>query len=305
MTVANLRPLVVDIKRYSLEDGPGIRSVVFFKGCPLRCCFCDNPEAQDPDVQIVFSRQRCIQAATCPESCPMRTIDLAQPGLITRDQVARCGPYVDPCPTGALRRVGTYYEPEELAEILLRDRPYYERSHGGVTLSGGEPTMFPDYVEKLLRLMKAEDIHVALETGGYFDYEQVRARILPYVDVVYFGLKIADPEAHLRYIGQSNELIIANLRRLMRKPGIELEVWIPLVPGITDGWENLEGLLAILREVGVKSVRLLPYNPLGVYMAESLGRPLPQVPRSFMTRQEVERARNALSELIERIGHDA
>jgi pyruvate formate lyase activating enzyme len=295
---ATFRPLVVDIKRHSLEDGPGIRSVVFFKGCPLRCSFCQNPESQDPGPELAFSAQRCLGEGLCVGACPVSAIELAHPVRLQRELCTRCGACAGACPTGALRFIGTAYEPEALAEILLRDRHYYESSHGGVTLSGGEPTMYPRYVERLLRLLKAEKLHVALETGGHFHYESFRTRILPFVDLVYFSLKIADPEAHRRHIGESNELIIENLHRLMREPGVQVEALIPLVPGVTDSRENLEGLVAILRSAGVKSARLLPYNPLGVSMAEALGRPRPPVPASFMKPEEIDRLQHMFSELI-------
>lgn len=298
-TAATSRPLVVDIKRHSLEDGPGIRSVVFFKGCPLRCSFCQNPESQSPASEIAFSRQRCIGAGLCVAACPTGAVDLALPGRIRRDLCTLCGACAAACPTGALRIIGKAYEPEELAEVLLRDTPYYQSSHGGITLSGGEPTMYPRYVESLLRLLKAKQIHVALETGGHFGYESFRTHILPYVDLIYYSLKIADPSAHRRHIGQSNDLIIENLHRLMQEPRVQVEALIPLIPGVTDSRENLEALVAILRDAGVKLARLLPYNPMGIPMAEALGRPCPVLSASFMKPQEIERLQRMFADIVE------
>jgi pyruvate formate lyase activating enzyme len=293
-------PLIVDIKRCSLDDGPGIRSVVFFKGCPLRCSFCQNPETQSPKVEIAFSRQRCIGEGLCVEACPYEAISMALPGLINRSACVRCDACSEACPSGALRRIGAAYEPDALAEVLLRDRHYYERSGGGVTLSGGEPTMFPDYVGRLLSRLKAEGVHVILETGGYFhDYAAVREAILTRVDVVYFSLKIADSEAHRRHTGKPNALIIENLRRIAKEPHISIEARIPLVPGVTDTRENLEGLVAILRDAGVTSAQLLPYNPAGVYMTELLGRPCPDAPGSFMKPEELKRAQEMFCQIVE------
>lgn len=293
------RPLVVDIKRHSLEDGPGIRSVVFFKGCPLRCSFCQNPETQSPAPELAFSARRCIAAGPCVPACPVGAIDLALPGRVRRDRCTRCGACADACPTGALQIIGRTYAPEELAEVLLRDAPYYQSSRGGVTLSGGEPTLYPRYVESLLRLLKAQQIHVVLETGGHFGYESFRTHILPYVDLIYYSLKIADPMAHRLHIGRSNDLIIENLHRLMREPCVQVHALIPLIPGVTDSRENLGALVAILRSAGVTSVQLLPYNPMGVVMAEQLGRPCPALPASFMKPQEIERIQALFSEIVD------
>jgi pyruvate formate lyase activating enzyme len=292
-------PLVVEIKRHSLEDGPGIRSVVFFKGCPLRCSFCQNPEAQAPYLEIAVSPDRCIHCGRCVEVCPLGAIDPERPGVIDRALCDRCGACADVCPTPALRRIGVAYPPEALAEVLLRDRHFYRQSGGGVTLSGGEPTMFPGYLGKLLPLLKAEGVHVVLETGGYFDYEAVREQVLPYIDLVDFSLKVADPIAHRAVAGKSNRVIIENLYRLAREPGVHVQASIPLVPGITATRENLAALVDLLRGAGIRTVRLLPYNPLGVHMAPSLGRLPPDAPGSFMSPEEDARARRMFEELVE------
>ncbi len=147
-------PLIVDVKKNSREDGPGIRSVVFFKGCPLRCVFCQNIEAQEPGAEIAFSAKECINCALCEDACPQEAVDLEFPGRIHRDKCTRCGKCADACPGRGLRVVGSYYSVEGLTEILLRDESFYRHSGGGVTLSGGECTLYPDYVELLLRGLK-------------------------------------------------------------------------------------------------------------------------------------------------------
>jgi pyruvate formate lyase activating enzyme len=292
------QPLVVDVKRHSTEDGPGIRSVVFFKGCPLRCSFCANPEAQNPRVEIAFYLDRCNGSALCAAVCPYDAIELEGSERIRRDLCQRCGACTEVCPTGALQLIGKAYSPQELAEYLLRDRRYYEYSNGGVTLSGGEPTMYSDYVEQVLKLLKAENLHVILETGGHFGYESFRRKILPYVDLVYFSLKIADPDLHKLHTGKSNTRIIENLNRLMKEPRVQVEGWIPIIPGITDTRENLESLVGILRAAGVKTVKLLPYNPLGTSMEEALGRTRCAVPVTFMHPNELGRVHAMFSEIV-------
>src|SRR3990170_117219 len=295
-------PLIVDIKRHSLEDGPGIRSVVFFKGCPLRCVFCQNPEAQDPRTEIAFCGSKCIYCGMCAVTCPRGAIDPEGPERIYREQCDRCGLCTDACGGGALRRIGSYYPVETLTEILLRDLAFYRHSGGGVTLSGGECTLFPGYLELLLGHLKARDVHVAIETSGYFDYRVFRDKILPFVDLVYYDVKIANPNAHRRQLGKSNRRILNNLRRLLQEERVEVLPRVPIVPEITATWENLRAIVDALSEAGAKRVSLLSYNPLGLEMAERLGRPRPPLQAAFMKPEEETEISAMLTTLIENKG---
>ena len=274
-------PLVFDIKRHSLEDGPGIRSVVFFKGCPLRCDFCHNPEGQDPEREIAFSAEKCIGCGECARACPQAAIDLDLPGRIERGKCDRCGRCAEVCPGGGLRVIGTYYSVQDLAEILLRDLPYYRHSGGGVTVSGGECTLFPDYLESLLRTLKARDVHVVLETSGHFDYDAFSTKVLPHVDLIYFDIKIADPATHRTHTGRSNREILHNLRRLLQDSEVEVQPRVPLIPDITATRENLSAIVDLLCGAGADRVSLLPYNPLGLDMLPSLGKPGTDLPKQF------------------------
>lgn len=279
-------PLVVDIKRNSLEDGPGIRSVAFFKGCPLRCIFCQNPETQDPGAEVAFYHGKCIECGKCLEACGQKAIGLDFPGRIHREKCIRCGACAEACPAGALKLVGTYYPVDSLAEILLRDAAFYSHSGGGVTLSGGESTLYPDYLETLCSQLKARNIHIALQTSGYFDYESFKCRVMPYLDIVYFDIKFAAPEIHQRCTGKTNEVILNNFRQLLREDGIEVHPRVPLVPGVTATRENLSAIVDFLYDAGANSVTLLPYNPMGMEMAASLGKPRPPLPEGFMKPEE-------------------
>jgi pyruvate formate lyase activating enzyme len=292
------RPLVVDIKRHSLEDGPGIRSVVFFKGCPLRCVFCHSPETQNVGQEIAFSPSECIGCGACAEACPQGAVDLSLPGRILRDRCDCCGACAEACPGKGLRLIGTYYPVEALVEVLLRDAVYYKHSGGGVTLSGGECTLIPEYVGMLLGLLKAEGVHVALETSGHFGYAAFSKHILPHIDLVYYDIKIIDADAHKRYTGQDNRLILANFRKLLAERTVTVHPRTPLVPGITATRQNLAAVVDFLCDAGADSMSLLPYNPLGLAMWERLGRPRPDLPEAFTDRNEEQAIRDFVQGLI-------
>jgi len=292
------QPLITDIKRHSHDDGPGIRSVVFFKGCPLHCIFCHNPETQDPDVEIAFYEQKCIQCGECVEACPENAVDLNHPGRILRDRCNRCGDCAEVCPDGALKVIGEYYPVNLLTEILLKDYSYYVHSGGGVTLTGGECTLYPDYLEALLRSLKNHEIHVIIETNGCFNYDTFKERILPYVDIIYFDIKFARPELHKKYTGVSNYRIIANYAQLQRESGVEIYPRIPLVPKVTATRENLSAIVRILCGTGAENVTLLPYNPLGLSKTENFGREKPDLPENFMKPEEEEKICSMFSDII-------
>jgi pyruvate formate lyase activating enzyme len=282
------RPLIVDVKRGSLDDGPGIRSVVFFKGCPLRCVFCHNPEAQKKDPEIAFTRERCIHCGHCAEVCSRSAINARSPSRVDRNRCDLCGRCQDVCPAGALRIIGEYWPVDKLVELLLRDVVFYRHSGGGVTLSGGECTLFPDYVETLLRKLKAFQIHVTVETCGLFDYPVFAQKILPFVDLILFDLKLMDCGDSVRHTGKPNNRILENLQALWGDGRAEIRPRVPLIPGITDTPANLAAIVNRLCELGASNLCVLPYNPLGLGGHARLGRPLPDLPTAF-TKPERER----------------
>jgi pyruvate formate lyase activating enzyme len=214
-------------------------------------------------------------------------VALDLPGRIARAACDDCGACVLACPSSALAHVGRAYGIDELVGVLLRDEAYYRHSGGGVTFSGGECTMFPEYLEALAVALKQRGIHLVVETAGELDGAWFVARLLPLVDLIYFDVKLADAAAHRRHTGRDNQRILENLSLLLETAPERLEVRIPLVPGITATPENLRGLAQLLRERGVRRATLLPYNPLGREMAPCLGREIPPVPPAFMSQEEL------------------
>ncbi|MGA7578329.1 MAG: glycyl-radical enzyme activating protein [Desulfobaccales bacterium] len=268
------QPLILDIKRHALEDGPGIRSTVFFKGCNLHCPWCHNPDAIDPAPEIAFYPRDCIGCGDCVEVCPTGACRLEGQVLIDRELCSRCGDCAGACPSQALRLMGRHYEAGELLEIILRDRTFYAVSGGGVTLSGGEPTLFLDYSRAILGHLKELGLHTVLQTNGMFVWSEFRERLLPLADLVMIDLKVADGERHREYTGQDNALVWTNLESLLREKPLAALPRIPLIPGFTATQENLEALSRRLQELGVRKCALLPYNPTWFHKAASIGKPV-------------------------------
>jgi pyruvate formate lyase activating enzyme len=244
-------PLIFRIRRFSLDDGPGIRTTIFFKGCPLACSWCHNPEGIPSEPRVLIQESRCIHCGDCFEACPRNG---ETPCLV-------CGKCIEACPSGARSVCGTHYSVKALVPLLLKDRAFWEGSGGGVTLSGGEPTLDLDYAGRLARCLKASGVHVALETCGHFAWEHFRERLLPFVDLVFYDLKLIDPVEHRKHTGVGNAVILTNLARLQEAGGPKVIVRTPLVSGITDGLANLVGIREFLQRVGVHDHRLLPFNP--------------------------------------------
>ncbi len=267
-------PLILYLKRNCLDDGPGIRTTVFFKGCPLSCVWCHNPEAQSTAPELSFDTRRCLGCGACAKACPHQAIRLSSPGHVDRERCDYCFACVDGCPPQALTAMGRPQSVGELMTIIEKDLPFFRQSRGGVTLSGGEPTMFPDFAAELARACRARGIHVLLETCGQFEYDYFQRRLLPELDAIYFDLKLYDSTEHRLHCGVGNERIFDNLARLARQGagGVPVRPRIPLVPGITDRAENLTALARLLRNLGLGEVTLLPYNPTWHEKVRMLGR---------------------------------
>jgi pyruvate formate lyase activating enzyme len=235
---------ILHIQRLSTEDGPGIRTTVFFKGCPLHCAWCHNPESISFQLQTHWYANRCIGCNTCVETCPNDCLTMNESGLqIDRESCEACGKCVEACPSGAREMLGMTMTVEEVLSELLKDRAFYEKSGGGVTLSGGEPTFQPDFTEALLRGLKEREISTALDTCG-LTAAHTFDRLLPYTDLILFDMKLLDQGLHRTFTGVGNQQILENmayLRNSIQSQSRRIDLWIrtPLIPGVTDTDENL------------------------------------------------------------------
>ena len=211
------KTLIIDIKRNALDDGPGIRTLVFFKGCPLSCVWCQNPEAKNPFQEISFDKEDCIECKECLNVCDRNVIDFSYIYRIDRRLCTLCGNCVNICPTNALKFVGKQYDVEELVKLILRDKIFYDNSGGGVTFSGGEPLYHMDFIHKISKRLKEEGIQICIETCGYYNPEKFTDLILPYIDLIYFDLKIINPKLHFKYCKANNEQILKNSPKTKNK----------------------------------------------------------------------------------------
>ncbi len=282
------RALIFDLQRNCCEDGPGIRTTVFFKGCPLACVWCQNPEGVGFSPGLSFRAERCRPeecGAPCVAACPVACLEPTADGPLAVDRGActRCDLCFPVCRSKALEPVGRWISLEELLHRVLIDRPIFETTGGGVTLSGGEPTVQMGFAERFLRELRRRGIHTAIETCGYFAYDRFRQRLLPHLDLIYFDLKLIDDARSRLYTGRSNRRILENFSRLAADAGSRLVPRIPLVPGITATGENLAGLARFLRRAGLGRCSLMPYNPLWVDKLPRLGARASYHRRSFMS----------------------
>lgn len=255
------RACVFDIQRFSLHDGPGTRTTVFLKGCPLRCAWCQNPESHRKEPEIAFYRERCARCFACRDVCPEGAILDGSGRRVDHDRCTGCGACARACPNGGLRLIGAEWDAGMLAAELLKDRDHFRDSGGGVTLSGGEPMVHPRFVLELFGALRKEKIHTAIETCGVFRWRDME-RLLPHTGLIYYDLKHMDDRAHRAHTGSGNRRILDNFLRLSRCFS-DLQARMPLIPGFNDGAENIGATAAFLKKAGRRSIHCLPYHNLG------------------------------------------
>jgi pyruvate formate lyase activating enzyme len=272
---------VFDIQRFSVHDGPGIRTLVFLKGCPLKCLWCSNPEGQKREPELTYRPSLCIRCGECVTACTRKALELAPAKVAVDPSRCRpCGECVNACRTGALSLAGDELIVDDILSAVERDRVFYGPSgetSGGVTLSGGEPLDQPDFAEALLKGAKAMGLHTAVETCGHVPWPALE-RILKWTDVALYDLKHMDADVHADLTGVSNQLILENAAKAAST--VRMVVRMPVVPGLTDNTENVDALCEFVAGLaGVKEVHLLPYHRLGLSKYSMLSRtcPLPNL----------------------------
>ena len=255
------RGLVFDIQRFCLHDGPGIRTTIFFKGCPLQCAWCQNPESRNAKPEMAFYAEHCCGCLNCLQACPHKAVSHNPSLHLDFARCTHCGLCVDPCKGRALRMVGRVWEAQLLVAELMKDADFFDDSGGGVTLSGGEPMLQHGFLRELLPALKEKALHVTLETSGFFGWEKF-APLLPFLDLIYFDLKLIDPDSHARHIGAGNAVILENFGRLCRGAA-PVQARMPVIPGINDGAENIRATARFLLQQGHDTIHCLPYHNMG------------------------------------------
>lgn len=256
---------ITNIQKFSIHDGDGIRTTVFFKGCPLRCEWCHNPETQRFEKELQFDREKCTGCGTCAAVCPNHAITMEE-GRPVLDKAActLCGKCENFCPAGLREIIGREYTVKELVKELIKDQMFYEESGGGVTLSGGEVmAMDMDYILAVAKELKRQDVTLTIDTCGCVPYERFQA-ILPYVNTFLYDVKVMDPELHKKYVGADNTLILENLARLAAD-GARIYIRIPTVKEVNGNEENMQETIRFLKEheIHPAQINLLPYHDTG------------------------------------------
>lgn len=274
----NLREIemknITNIQKFSIHDGDGIRTTVFFKGCPLKCEWCHNPETQRFEKEMQVDREKCTGCGTCASVCPNGAVRMTEDHRPSWDPKACtfCGKCENFCPAGVREIVGREYTVKELTKELMKDQMFYEESGGGVTFSGGEVmSMDMDFILAMAKELKRQDVTLTIDTCGYVPYERFE-KILPYVNTFLYDVKVMDPELHKKYMGTDNKLILENLIRLSQD-GARIYIRIPTIKEVNGNEENMKETIAFLKEHDIHpaGVNLLPYHDTGSGKYAKLG----------------------------------
>lgn len=255
------QPLIFDIRRYSINDGPGIRITIFMKGCPLRCRWCHNPESQSPKVQKLYTASKCIGARDCIGVCPTGALTLTPDGIVTDgEKCTLCGNCAEACPSKAIEMSGKLYSAIELVAIIEKERIHIDQSGGGVTFSGGEPLMHPGFLIEMLDACGKKGLHRAVDTCGFASTETV-LEVAKHTDLFLFDLKLMDPARHKKWTGVDNRLILKNLK-LLAETGANINIRIPFIKNVNTGENEIRKMADFVSSLpGQKPVvNLLPYH---------------------------------------------
>ena len=249
-----MTPLIFDIRRYSINDGPGIRITIFMKGCPLRCAWCHNPESQSPEVQKLFTASKCIGAQDCIEVCPENALTLTKDGIVTDpEKCTLCGLCAEACPSKAIEMSGKFYGVEDLMRIIERERVHIEHSNGGVTFSGGEPLMNADFLIEMLIACGEKGLHRVVDTCGFASTETL-LEVAKHTDLFLFDLKLMDPVQHKTWTGVDNRLILKNLK-ILAETGANINIRIPFIKNVNSGVEEITRMAEFVAELQIAKNR--------------------------------------------------
>lgn len=254
---------VINIQKYSVHDGPGIRTTVFFKGCPLNCWWCHNPESQRKEHEIMFFKEKCTGCGVCVKRCPQNAIEIKDNyPVVNKDKCNLCGKCTDFCPNNARQYVGKDMTENEIFKELMKDEIFYEESGGGVTFSGGEPMLHADLINEVLNQCRIKGVHTAIDTSGYVSWDKFD-KIRDKVDLFLYDLKLMDNERHKKYIGVDNKIILENLKKLSDN-GHNIYIRMPIIVGVNDDDENIDKAIKFISELNIIQVNLLPYHKMGM-----------------------------------------
>lgn len=267
--------IIFNIQLYSIHDGPGIRSTVFVKGCPLHCFWCQNPESQARDPELFFDIDKCTGCGKCAQACPEKAVSIVEGKAQTDRRLCRGhGQCVQACVNHARNLMGRLITAGEVLDEVIKDKIFYDNSGGGVTVGGGEPLAQPDFVRSILKLCKNAGMHTAIDTCGYARWESIKS-VFEYVDLVLFDFKHMDPALHKKYTGVSNETILENARHIHHDLSIPMLARLPVITGFNDSVENITQTARFISSELDKSVKihLLPYHRLGETKYQRLEKP--------------------------------
>jgi pyruvate formate lyase activating enzyme len=266
------KPLIFDVKRYAINDGPGIRVTLFLKGCPLSCRWCHNPESISPDAQKMYSSSKCIGCGECVQTCPVQACELTPDGIVTNDSIClSCGQCAETCPAMATEMSGRYESVPELLKIIEKERPFFDQSGGGATFSGGEPLLYPEFLTEILDACGQLQIHRTIDTSGLTSTRNL-LEVAKRTDLFLYDLKLMDSARHKHWTGVGNKRILHNLETLA-KTGAEIQIRIPLINGVNSDEENIEATATFVAALSGprKTISLLPYHKLAESKSVKLG----------------------------------